>query len=165
MTVNCVSGKTLRLDELQFIKPTLKKSNFFTMENLKESLETDGLIFPISVQKQDDGWYIVDGASRVKAMKELKNEGKEVPEEIPVNIIRGDIKKNNLISASTCHVIHQEKLRKYAEEVGLDLHKYSFFLGTLMDFFVPDDIERVFDERPIKKNDEEYAGLLKEGKI
>ena len=49
---------------------------------LKKSLKNHGFSLPFAVWKDDNVIYCVDGHTRVKALKELKHEGEEVPDKL-----------------------------------------------------------------------------------
>ena len=164
ININCSTGKTLDINSLTFYKPSLKKHSIMIIQDLKKSLLEDGLCFPITVQKQDGLTYIVDGECRIQALLELKQEGKEIPE-VPVVYVRGDIKKNIILSITTSHFVHKQNLKDFAKEVNIDLKDYSFFEGELMDFHSVTDIDRYFQAIPDKKEDVDYVGLLREDVI
>lgn len=159
MVINCATGKTVDIDSLSFYKPNLKKHSVLMIEDLKKSLEKEGLCFPITVQKQNDKTYIVDGESRIQAMLELKQEGKEIPE-LPVVYVRGDLVRNIILSVSTSHFVHKQNLKEFAKNISLNLKEYSFYEGELMDFHTITDIDRYFQAIPEKKEDVDYVGLL-----
>ena len=164
ININCSTGKTLDINGLTFYKPSLKKHSIMIIQDLKRSLLEDGLCFPITVQKQDGQTYIVDGECRIQALLELKQEGKEIPE-VPVVYVRGDLKKNIILSITTSHFVHKQNLKDFAKEVNIDLKDYSFFEGELMDFHSVTDIDRYFQAIPDKKEDVDYVGLLREDVI
>lgn len=164
MNINCATGKTININDLSFYKPNLKKHSILMIEDLKKSLSTIGLCFPITVQKQGDKIYIVDGESRIQALLELKQEGMEIPE-LPVVYVRGDLVRNIILSTSTSHFIHKQNLLNFAKETDINLKDYSFFEGELMDFHTVTDIDRYFQNIPDKKEDTDYVGLLAEDVI
>ena len=162
MNINCSTGKTLPVGSLEFFVPKIKSHSLLLLEDLKNSLDKEGLILPIVVQKQGEHIYIVDGEARVMCIKELMGDEFEVP----VTYSRGDIMKNIIISSSSSHMINQANLNLFAQSTDINLKNYSFSNGDFMDFHSLLDIDIYFDNVPTKKFKEtDYVGLLAEGVI
>ena len=60
---------------------------------LKKSLKNHGFSLPFAVWKDDNVIYCVDGHTRVKALKELKHEGEDVPDKLKAFEIEANDRK------------------------------------------------------------------------
>jgi len=68
-------------EKIKPIQPDDVKINT-NINALKKSLKNHGFSLPFAVWKDDNVIYCVDGHTRVKALKELKHEGEEVPDKL-----------------------------------------------------------------------------------
>lgn len=65
--------KLIRLDKLNFASPQLRKDLREGLEELKESIKSEGILFPILVRPLGRGEYaIIDGNRRVMVCQELR---------------------------------------------------------------------------------------------
>lgn len=166
ITVNCSTGKTLSLNEIEKYPTKLKKHSILEIDRVEKSIREDGLCFPITIGRVDGHNYIIDGEATYLALRQLPQE--EVPE-VPVVYVRCNaetIKKMILISASTNHCTNEISLKKFIEGTELNLKDYGFPTYDLIDFHTDVDIglyvETIggkFSEQ--KLNPEDFEGLLK----
>lgn len=67
----------------------LKQVESSSLEKLKNSLKKNNFIQPFNVWKDPKGkLWILDGAHRQKAMKELEQEGVKIPKNLPANFVK-----------------------------------------------------------------------------
>lgn len=166
ITVNCSTGKTVKLEELELYPQRLKKHSLLEIDRVENSIKDKGLCFPITIGKVDGHTYIIDGEATYLALKQM--DSSEVPE-IPVVLVRCNeetIKEMILISASTNHCTNETSLKHFIENTDLDLKNYGFPTYELIDFHTDVDIglyvETIggkFSEQ--KLNHEDFEGLLK----
>ena len=169
MIINCSTGKTLKLSEIEKYPSKLKKHSVLEIDRVENSIKTDGLCFPITVGKVDGHNYIIDGEATYLALKQMTP--KEEDPEIPVVFVRCNsetIKKMILISASTNHSVTDISLTKFVEGTNLNLKDYAFDNGDLLDFYQPIDMElweQTTGGKEVKEGivlkSEEFVGLLK----
>ena len=165
ITVNCSTGKTLPLNEIEKYPTKLKKHSILEIDRVEKSIREDGLCFPITVGRVNGHNYVIDGEATYFALKQLPQD--EVPE-IPVVFVRCNeetIKKMILISASTNHCVNEVSLKKFVEGTNINLKDYGFPTYDLIDFHTDVDIglyvETIggkFSEQ--KLNHEDFEGLL-----
>jgi len=166
ITINCVTGKTLPLSQIEKYPTKLKKHSLLEIERVEQSIRNDGLCFPITIGRVDGHNYIIDGEATYLALKQMPSE--EVPD-IPVVLVRCNaetIKKMILISTSTNHCTNEISLKKFVEGTEFNLKDYGFPTYNLIDFHTDVDIglyvETIggkFSEQ--KLNSEDFEGLLK----
>lgn len=162
ITVNCSTGKTVKLEELELYPQRLKKHSLLEIDRVENSIKDKGLCFPITIGKVNGHTYIIDGEATYLALKQM--DSSEVPE-IPVVLVRCDektIKEMILISASTNHCIFKPSIESFVKGVNINLKQYVFPEGTLIDFFDLNDIDRYFESIPNtnKCMQDKYVGLL-----
>jgi len=167
MTINCSTGKSLKLSEFEKYPTKLKKHSLLEIDRVEQSIKNDGLCFPITVGKVDGHNYIIDGEATYLALKQMTP--KDEDPEIPIVLIRCNaetIKKMILISASTNHCTNEISLKHFVEGTDLNLKDYGFPTYDLIDFHTDVDIglyvETIggkFSEQ--KLNHEDFEGLLK----
>jgi len=169
ITVNCSTGKTLPLNEIEKYPTKLKKHSILEIDRVEKSIKEDGLCFPITIGRVEGHNYIIDGEATYLALRQLPQE--EVPE-IPVVYVRCNaetIKKMILISASTNHSVSEYSLKQFTKETDLNLKNYGFPTYDLIDFHTDVDIglyvETIggkYNKSEVKESD--FEGLLAEFK-
>lgn len=167
MIINCSTGKTLKLSEIEKYPTKLKKHSVLEIDRVEQSIKNDGLCFPIVVGKVDGHNYIIDGEATYFALKQMTP--KEEDPDIPIVLVRCNaetIKKMIIISASTNHCVTESSLKHFIEGTSINLKDYGFPTYDLIDFHTDVDIglyvETIggkFSEQ--KLNSEEFEGLLK----
>lgn len=166
ITVNCSTGKTLPLSEIEKYPSKLKKHSILEIDRVEKSIKEDGLCFPITVGRVDGHNYIIDGEATYLALKQLPPE--EVPD-IPVVLVRCNaetIKKMILISTSTNHCVTESSLKHFTENTGLNLKNYGFPTFELIDFHTDMDLNLYIETiggkyTELELKEEEFEGLLK----
>ena len=166
IAVNCSTGKTLPLSEIEKYPSKLKKHSLLEIDRVEDSIKKDGLCFPITVGKVNGHNYIIDGEATYLALRQLPQE--EVPE-IPVVFVRCNeetIKKMILISASTNHCVTESSLKHFVEETNLNLKDYGFPTFDLIDFHTDMDLNLYVETiggkyTELELKEEEFEGLLK----
>lgn len=165
--INCKTGFSLSLDDMDFYPSTLKKHSMLEVERVASSIENDGFLFPVIIGKVEDKNYIIDGECTVDALWNLKNKGFEIPE-IPVVFVKSDeetIKKNILIATSTNHCVTEISLKEFVKGSNINLKDFGFNDAKLIDFHTDIDIGLYeftsggkFSEQ--KLNSKDFEGLL-----
>ena len=79
-------------EKIKPIQPDDVKINT-NINALKKSLKNHGFSLPFAVWKDDNVIYCVDGHTRVKALKELKHEGEDVPDKLKAFEIEANDRK------------------------------------------------------------------------
>ena len=168
IAVNCSTGKTLPLSEIEKYPSKLKKHSLLEIDRVEDSIKKDGLCFPITVGKVNGHNYIIDGEATYLALRQLPQE--EVPE-IPVVLVRctaETIKKMIIISASTNHCVTDLSIKKFVEGTDINVKEYAFDNGDLIDFYTPLDMDLWHQTtggkevaKGIKLEPEQFEGLLK----
>lgn len=79
-------------EKIKPIQPDDVKINT-NINALKKSLKKHGFSLPFAVWKDDNVIYCVDGHTRVKALKELKHEGEDVPDKLKAFEIEANDRK------------------------------------------------------------------------
>lgn len=159
--IKCKTGYSLPLKDFRLYSGKLKKHSMLEIERVVDSIINDGFLFPISVMKVEDKNYIVDGEATYKALCELEDRGFELPE-IPVAYIESDdIKKAILIGTSTNHCVTKPSLEEFVKNTNIDLKKYAFNEGELIDFYKLEDLNIIFE--PIKEKSKKYTDDLVRG--
>ena len=168
ININCSTGKTLPLSEIEKYPCKLKKHSILEIDRVEKSIRDDGLCFPITVGKVDGHNYIIDGEATYLALKQIPQE--EVPE-IPVVLVRCNsetIKKMILMSTSTNHCVTDVSLNKFVESTNIDLKNFAFDNGELIDFYTPLDMDLWHETtggkevaKGIALKSEDFEGLLK----
>ena len=167
MIINCSTGKTLKLSEIEKYPSKLKKHSVLEIDRVENSIKTDGLCFPITVGKVDGHNYIIDGETTYLALKQMTP--KEEDPEIPVVFVRCNsetIKKMILISASTNHCVTESSLKHFTENTELNLKDYDFPTFELIDFHTDMDLNLYVETiggkyTELELKEEEFEGLLK----
>ena len=167
ITINCSTGKSLPLSQIEKYPSKLKAHSMLEIDRVEKSIKEDGLCFPITVGRVNDKYYIIDGEATYFALKQMTP--KDEDPEIPVVIVRCDaetIKKMIIISASTNHCVTESSLEHFVEGTNINLKDYGFPTYDLIDFHTDVDIglyvETIggkFSEQ--KLNPEDFEGLLK----
>ena len=80
--INWNNAEWLQTESLKEISPE-------SFNKLKTSISKNGFIQPFNIwiEPQTNIAYILDGHHRKKALTELRNEGNEIPDELPCNVI------------------------------------------------------------------------------
>ena len=167
MIINCSTGKTLKLSEIEKYPTKLKKHSILEIDRVEQSIKNDGLCFPITIGKVEGHNYIIDGEATYFALKQMTP--KDEDPDVPIVLVRCNaetIKKMIIISASTNHCVTESSLKHFVEGTNINLKDYGFPTYDLIDFHTDVDIglyvETIggkFSEQ--KLNPEEFEGLLK----
>ena len=101
------------------------KDSIAAYGRLTRSIKENGLLVPIIVQEQEDGRFLlVDGAARLKAIKDL---GFNADFEIPTTVIRGD-EKDAIITGHAVNAV-REQISSRSE--------YNAFVKLINKGFIP----------------------------
>lgn len=72
--INCETKDTLKLADMVFFQGNLKKRTNNDIEELKKSLETEGLMMPFAVWTHEDKNLLLDGHGRKQAIMRIIEE-------------------------------------------------------------------------------------------
>lgn len=160
----------MSLDDMSWFPSKLKKHSDLEIQRIVDSILEDGFLFPIGIGKVGDKNYIIDGECTYNALQQLKHEGYEIPE-IPVYFVKCNeerIKKVMLIATSTNHCVTDVSLKQFVEGTNLDLKKFAFSEGNLIDFWDSMDMNLWKEttggkdvSKGIELKPEQFEGLLK----
>ena len=169
--------------EIELIKPSPYQPRLiFDIDELKEEIESDGLISELVVRKQDKDYELIDGERRLKALKKLG--WKKVPVRViklKKDVVRRSVYKVNKVREN--YTVEEEsryfkKLTdegmtpwEISKELGVDFH---WVLAHLNIFRFPEAIQKalwtgqistshiVALENVIARDIEEAQALVKE---
>lgn len=68
IAIKCTGNKTMLLKDMEPFQGTLKQRTEKDIEELKESLEREGLLMPFAIWNHEDKSYLLDGHGRRKAL-------------------------------------------------------------------------------------------------
>lgn len=139
--INCETKEYLEVDKLQELQGRLKRLDKIEKEKLKKNFIKNGINFPIFVWQNK----IIDGHQRVKALRELKQEGYKITK-IPVVRINAKSEKEA-----------KEKIILANQMYGKASKKswYEFFLENNISIDEFKDIINVSELKEIVKEKEE----------
>ena len=160
----------MSLDDMNWFPSKLKKHSDLEIQRIRGSIIEDGFLFPIAIGKVGIKNYIIDGECTYNALQQLKYEGFEIPE-IPIYYVRCNeetIKKVILIGTSTNHCVTDVSLNQFIDGTDLDLKKFAFNDGKLIDFYNSMDMNLWKEtnggkevRKGIELKPEQFEGLLK----
>lgn len=147
--IDCFYEKLIELDKLFSIQENLKEEH--DIPRLKNSIIKNGIKFAAYIWHDKKGkiFKLIDGVHRIKACKELRDEGYDI-NHYPIIFIKcetHDEAKEMVLRASTNYTSStKERFKKYIDETDLDLldlteelsHKDFSFLNDLL--VEPDDL-------------------------
>ncbi len=133
-------------EKLRWLQGELKQISKENIEKIKNSFRENGFVQPFFVWKDDSGEYwILDGHHRIKVLRELKEEGADVPEKLPAIEIEAESRdaaaKLVLIYSSSYAEITKDGLEKFAKDFDLDLeslNKETDLIGIDLDSLIID---------------------------
>lgn len=161
--IKCKTGYSLPLKDFRLYSGKLKKHSMLEIERIVDSIINDGFLFPITVGKVGDKNYIIDGEATYNALYELLDRGYQIPD-IPVIYIEcneNNIREIILIGTSTNHCVTKPSLEEFVKNTNIDLKKYAFNEGELIDFYKLEDLNIIFE--PIKEKSKKYTDDLVRG--
>lgn len=117
------TGEVSYKDLVDFQPDDFKSTTPERMEKLKLSLKTNGITSPFFVWLHDDAHYTLDGHHRLRAIKELAEEGHEI-EKVPVVYIgakdESEAKKAILLFNSHYADIDKDSLMDFLADIEQD---------------------------------------------
>ena len=159
ISIQCKGAGTISIDDLEHIQGNLKECKEKDMAKLIKSMIKYGFSFPEFVWEHEGHKYILDGNTRVKALRLMRDEGWHVPK-IPYALIHADnvelAKKKLLLVNSHYAKITSEGLYEFG-------HDLPDFKDLVMDLELPDiDVGKFmvefFDEPVISEEEEPVSG-------
>lgn len=88
--IKCEGVKTtLKLSEMAAFQGNLKKRTDKDIDELAQSIKTEGLLMPFAIWPSNDGYKLLDGHGRIKALQKLAEQDKGILEQkLPVIFIQ-----------------------------------------------------------------------------
>lgn len=147
--MNNKQAQKIRSRKLKLINKSLKELESMEVNNLKEVNDRDvkklktaiinsDFSFPFYIWKGEEAEYIIDGAGRLQALKELQEEGYKLPSSFPaVEIEAKDLNgaKKLVLQASSKHgVITEDSYNLFIEDISMsvtDLESISIDLDKI----------------------------------
>lgn len=121
LQIKCEYADLVDIDDLIDIQGDLKKPK--DLHKLKAGIAKHGFLNPVIATETKNGVKIVDGKHRVKALRDLLNEGYEL-QGVPVIWAQAarekDVNKNLLIASSACGKISEKGFYEMAKDLELD---------------------------------------------
>jgi len=129
IAIKCQSVDNLPLDEIKDFQGNLKKRTPDDIQNIKNKILEVGFSFPFFIWKSN-GNYCLDGHGRIQALKELAEDGYELPLAFPVVYIdaksKKEAKEKLLQVISSYGRITPDGLAEFSDGLSLDLSNLSF---------------------------------------
>ena len=88
--IKCEGVKTtLKLSEMVAFQGNLKKRTDKDIDELAQSIKTEGLLMPFAIWPSNDGYKLLDGHGRIKALQKLAEQDKGIlDQKLPVIFIQ-----------------------------------------------------------------------------
>lgn len=122
--VTCEAAVNLPLSSLKSFQGDIKRISDENLEKLKRRILKDGVNAPLFIWKKGKTTYLLDGHQRLKALRELKKEGHEIPA-LPCAIIEAknaeDAREKLLAISSQYGEFVATELRGFVESFSPDL--------------------------------------------
>jgi hypothetical protein len=136
--VNCTGAAELPIDDLKDFQGELKTLTKENARLLRNNMLANGFIAPVFIWLYRKGAYILDGHQRIKVLRDLREEGHTIPEELPVVFIKAkdksDAKRKLLAISSQYADLSKPGLDLFLEDLEIEL-------GELIDEVRLKDIE------------------------
>ena len=150
------------LIEWQKLKPfqpaDLKNTTQARLDKLKNSLEKNGFAAPFNIWETGKKLFILDGHHRLKALEQMADEGRAVPEKLTCNFINIKNKKQakKMVLAYNSHYAELSKdgVLDFVADLNLDDIKSEFEFFDLG--FDLDEFESSFEEKINEKEIEAF---------
>ncbi len=161
VVIQCGGQSSLSLDAMQDFQGNLKDLSKESYEKFKKQLLELGFSEPISIWKNKDKNYILNGHQRVRTLKAMREEGIHIPPELPVNLVEAkdlkEAKKKVLALTSQYGQITDDGLYEFAEMAGITFEelKTDFRLPEIdldkyeKQFYSEDEPENIVSEHLI----------------
>lgn len=149
VSIRCTGLKNLPRSEIQAFQGDLKVLSDESYIRFKTQLLELGFSEPISVWENDGKVFCLNGHQRLTTLSKMAEEGFDIPNEIPVNIVLAD----DIVEA-------KKKVLALASQYG-DVTSQGLYDFMLENNFSMDDIKSSFDfpELNLLKFEEGYFGL------
>lgn len=132
--VKCNTGKDVEWQNIKSLQGCLKKISAESMKKLKASIIENDFSFPFIVWRAKDGvLYSIDGVHRALALRELKDEGYHVDDNLPAVFVHANDK------------VQAKKLILLATSQYAKIQQHEF-----IDFITDLDILKLVDEIDIQ---------------
>lgn len=129
--IKCDTKDSLRIDELSDLQGNLKKLSKQNAEKLKKQIIEHGFCVPFFVWHDNEKNYILDGHQREKVLREMQENGEEIPEKFPVVFIeaknRKDAKKKLLAINSQYGTMSDDGLKIFLEDIEFNFDELKDF--------------------------------------
>lgn len=150
MEVKCKTQHTLPLEELTEFQGNLKERDNVDVGKIIKSIRKHGFSFPFFVWNHDAINHVLDGHGRLLALKQMANEGENIPE-LPIVYVdcrdEADAKELLLKLNSQYGKMTVESVLEFIGDIDLDFEEIALPMGTI-EFNFEQEIQE------IKNNDE-----------
>jgi len=133
-------------ESIQDLQPMDLKNDYHS-EKIKQSILKNSYASPIHVWDENGQLYAVDGHLRMDLLKELKSEGADIPDTLPVVFLdlpdrETAVKYLLEVFNTKSNPINQDSLNQWMEELDVTLEELDVSIDDLhVDFDVDDSIE------------------------
>jgi hypothetical protein len=133
-------------ESIQDLQPMDLKNDYHS-EKVKQSILKNSYASPIHVWDDNGQLYAVDGHLRMDLLKELKSEGADIPDTLPVVFLdlpdrETAVKYLLEVFNTKSNPINQDSLTQWIEELDVTLEELDVSIDDLhVDFDVDDSIE------------------------
>ena len=167
--VTCEGAATIRLDDVVGLQGDLKSLSEVNYNRLKLSMLRHGFAFPLAIARIDGKPYgVIDGHQRDRVLKQMRSEGYDVPEEIPVTWTdckdEGEAKRLIMQAVAQYGKIDDDGLAEFMHDAGIgfdelpELDLPDFNLIEFLEMHGPggvppgaeDDQGRLDEKKPIE---------------
>ena len=160
--IECKGHTELSINDLNILQGDLKDLSVQNYEKLKKQILELGFSEPVSVWKNDDKWWLLNGTQRLRTLQTMRDEGIHIPK-IPVNIVEAknikEAKKKILSLTSQFGAMTSDGLYQFMSEGEIQFDE-------IVDFNFPeislDDFAKEFGENNFDPGTEDEQGKLDE---
>lgn len=128
--IKCKGSINLKIEDLNDFQGNLKDLSTESYEKLKKQMLELGFSEPISVWRNKDKWWILNGHQRLRTLKKMKADGIIIPE-IPASEIQAkdikEAKKKVLALTSQYGQMTNEGLYEFLNEANIQFEELDVF--------------------------------------
>jgi hypothetical protein len=116
---------TIAISELIEMQGDLKELNPISYDKFKRNLMQNNFSEPVSVWKDGSRFFILNGHQRIRTLLKMKEEGIEIPAEIPINYTEAKTKKEAMrklaVMASEYGMLDGAGLIAFLDDTAMDI--------------------------------------------
>ncbi len=140
IAIRCTAAVNLNLADLTPLQGDLKELTTASFEKLKKSILKHGITFPFFIWQDDETNYILDGTQRDRVLRQMADDGFDIP-------------------ALPCALIEAKDRKEAAEKILLISSQYGKMTNNSLEQFLSEndlDLSQLNDELDLPAIDLEY---------